>query len=154
MSSSETRMITSNCHVRIAYAPNNVDTAKYLSDLSGKTTIVQKKRSRSHGKGGSLSDSMSEVARALMTPDECMSLPGIRKGLFGRVKPGDMLIFVAGQRPIYGRQILYFQDKVLSKRAAIEAPSMAVATNDNMTGETGNNPVDVYQDALRVQEAG
>ncbi len=33
-----------------------------------------------------------------------------------------MLIFMAGQAPIYGRQILYFQDPVFSSRAAIPAP--------------------------------
>lgn len=114
--------ITSNCHVRIAYAPNKTETAEVLSKMTGKTTLQQRKRSKSYGKGGSVSDSVSEVARPLMTADECMSMPGIRKGPFGRVKPGDMLIFVAGHRPIYGRQILYFQDKVLKKRAAIPAP--------------------------------
>jgi type IV secretion system protein VirD4 len=67
-----------------------------------------------------------------------------------------MLIFVAGHRPIYGRQILYFQDKVLSKRAAIEAPVMAVSANDNTTqapNETETNPVDVYRDALHMRDA-
>jgi len=115
--------ITSNCHVKIAYAPNNVDTAKYLETLSGKTTLVQRKRSRSHGRGGSVSDSISEVARPLMTADETMAMPFIRKGWFNRVIPGDMLIYVAGYRPIYGRQVLYFQDKIFKNRAAIEPPT-------------------------------
>jgi hypothetical protein len=33
------------------------------------------------------------------------------------------LIFVAGQPPVYGQQILYFADRVLAARAAIKAPS-------------------------------
>jgi type IV secretion system protein VirD4 len=85
--------VTSNCHVRIAYAPNKIETAKLLSDMTGKATIVQRKKSRSWSKGGSnISESMSEVGRALMTPDECMSMPGIRTGHKGQVDPGDMLI--------------------------------------------------------------
>ena len=38
------------------------------------------------------------------------------------VKPGDMLIFTAGQSPIYGRQILYFFDPVFSARSKMAAP--------------------------------
>jgi len=37
--------ITSNCHVRIAYAPNKIETAKLLSEMTGKTTVVDKKTS-------------------------------------------------------------------------------------------------------------
>lgn len=130
--------ITSNCHVQIATAPNKIETAKLLSEKCGKTTVVQVKRSRSHGKGGaSVSDSMSEIARPLLTQDECMSLPALREDWvkrtfgkswfgkkFGRMIPGDMLIFVAGNKPIYGKQRLFFQDPVMKKRAAIPAPAM------------------------------
>lgn len=129
--------ISSNCHVQIAFAPNKLDTARMLSDLTGKTTLIQRKRSRSARAGqigGNVSDSQSEVARSLMTPDECMSLPGLRKNLFGRTVPGDMLIFVGGYPPIYGRQYLYFRDAELKRRAAIPAP---VAANNN--GETACN---------------
>jgi hypothetical protein len=33
-----------------------------------------------------------------------------------------MLIFIAGQSPIFGKQLLYFQDPTLSKRSAIRPP--------------------------------
>jgi hypothetical protein len=33
------------------------------------------------------------------------------------------LIFVAGQSPVYGQQIVYFADGVLGARGAIQAPS-------------------------------
>lgn len=115
--------VTSSCHIRIAYAPNKVETARVLSDMAGKTTIIQKKRSRSGGGskgGGSMSDSLSETARPLITPDECMQLPGAQKNNKGDViRPGAMLIFPAGQRPIYGRQRLYFMDARLLQRAQI-----------------------------------
>src|SRR3546814_13491928 len=96
------------------------------SDMSGKTTLIQRKRSQSRQPGqlsGNVSDSIAEVARPLMTADECMSLPGMRDGWFGRRKPGHMLIFVAGQPPIYGRQNLYFQDRALQRRSSIPAPT-------------------------------
>ena len=113
--------ITSNCHIRIAFAPNKIETAKLLSDLTGKTTLMQVKRSRSLNPGGgsNVSDTISEVARPLMTPDETMSMSGIHKGLFGRTVAGDMLIFVAGHPPIYGRQRLYFQSRKLRRRAGM-----------------------------------
>ncbi|MEP4030882.1 type IV secretory system conjugative DNA transfer family protein [Roseibium polysiphoniae] len=118
--------IVSNCHVRIAYAPNTMETAKVLSDMAGKTTLVQKKTSasRSTGRSGTnYSETLSEIARPLLTPDECMSLPGIQTGAGGKVsRAGDMLIFVAGRPAIYGRQVLYFQEKELQARAKITIP--------------------------------
>ncbi|MEJ8476898.1 type IV secretory system conjugative DNA transfer family protein [Roseibium algae] len=118
--------IVSNCHVRIAYAPNTMETAKVLSDMAGKTTLVQKKTSasRSTGRAGTnYSETVMEVARPLLTPDECMSLPGIQTGQGGKVsRAGDMLIFVAGRPAIYGRQVLFFQNPDLQARAEIEVP--------------------------------
>ena len=133
--------ISSNCHIRIASAPNNIQTAKLLSDMAGKTTLIQVKRSRSQspGRTSNVSDTISEVARPLMTPDETMSLPGIRKGLFGRTIAGDMLIFIAGHAPIYGRQKLYFQNKKFLRRAAIDAPTMTLR-DDKKKKEIGPQP--------------
>ena len=120
--------IMANCHVRIAYAPNLPETAEYLSKMAGTTTVVDKKISisGSGGKGGSSrSTSISETSRPLLTPDECMRLPGLSKDSAGNTVPGDMLIFTAGNPPIYGRQILYFLDPVFSARAKIKTPGVA-----------------------------
>jgi type IV secretion system protein VirD4 len=115
-----------NCHVRIAYAPNTIETAKTLSDMTGKTTVIDEKVSLSGSSSGhmkSASVNVTETARPLLTPDECMRLPGPEKDVQGRVtKPGDMLIFTAGQSPIYGRQILYFFDPVFSRRSKMPPP--------------------------------
>jgi hypothetical protein len=55
-----------------------------------------------------------------------MRLPGPVKEGQGEaqriVSPGAMLIFIAGQSPIFGKQLLYFQDATLSKRSAIRPP--------------------------------
>lgn len=119
--------LMANCHVRIAYAPNLPETAEYLSKLTGTTTVVSKKVSISRGKGGrSRSTSIAETSRPLLTPDECLRLPGPTKNEDGKVTaPGDMLIFTAGQSPVYGRQILYFIDPVFSARARIPAPAVS-----------------------------
>lgn len=119
--------IMANCHVRIAYAPNDPDTADLLSKMTGKTTVVEKKTSISIGKGGrSRSINMAETARPLLTPDECGRLPGAEKDSEDKVtKPGHMLIFTAGQYPIYGMQLLYFKDPTFCQRSKMPAPGVS-----------------------------
>ena len=118
--------LMANCHVRIAYAPNTIETARVLSAMTGKTTVVEERTSLS-GTRSSLKNasvSVSETARSLLTEDECMRLPAPQKDLSGKViEPGDMLIFNAGRPPIYGRQILYFLDPIFSQRAKTPAPA-------------------------------
>lgn len=147
--------IMSNCHIRIAYAPNKMETAKVLSDMSGKTTIVEKRRSRSRRGAefaGSTSENLSATARPLMTPDECMRLPGAEKDRQGRVKKaGDMLIFPAGFAPIYGRQVLFFQDKKLLGRS-----HLASANTNKEQETTSKEPVAfrTYNEILNTTEEG
>jgi type IV secretion system protein VirD4 len=63
-----------------------------------------------------------------------MRLPGPEKDSQGKVvKPGDMLIFTAGQSPIYGRQILYFFDPVFSARAKITVPGLTPQYQSGIT---------------------
>jgi type IV secretion system protein VirD4 len=117
--------LMANCHIRIAYAPNLAETAEYLSKMLGQTTVVDKKASISQSKGGSSrSISVSETARPLLTPGECMTLPGMSKEKNGSITPGDMLIITAGNPPIYGRQILYFIDPIFSARAKVAVPGV------------------------------
>lgn len=119
--------IFSNCHVRVAYAPNKVETAELLSKMTGTATIVKKSHSYSgslYGSQSNISTSTQETQRALLTADEVMRLPAAKKDARGNVtEPGDMLIFVAGQTPIYGKQILYFMDPTFSARAKIAPPA-------------------------------
>lgn len=119
--------IFSNCHLRVAYAPNKVETAELLSKMTGTATIVKKSHSYSgslYGSQSNISSSTQETQRALLTADEVMRLPGAKKDSRGNVtEAGDMLIFIAGQTPIYGKQILYFLDPTFSARAKIAAPA-------------------------------
>lgn len=117
--------IISNCHVRIAFAPNKVETAEILSKMSGTTTIVKKSITSSGNRTavilGNVSETLQEVQRPLITADEVMRLNPAKKDKNGNItEAGDMLIFIAGESPIYGKQILYFKDKTFLSRSKIQ----------------------------------
>lgn len=123
--------IVSNCHIRIAYAPNQLETAEVLSRMTG-TKTVQKAAFNFSGSRlapvmGHVNATVDHIERPLMTPDEILRLTPARKQRFGDseriVAPGQMLIFVSGQHPILGTQLLYFSDPVLSRRAQISPPA-------------------------------
>lgn len=119
--------ITSNCHVQNAYPPNRVETAEHLSRLTGQTTVVKEQITtsgkRTSAMMGQVSRTIQEVQRPLLTPDECLRMPGPRKSESGEIEvAGDMVVYVAGYPAIYGKQPLYFKDPVFQKRAAIPAP--------------------------------
>ncbi len=127
--------IVSNCHVRVAYAPNQIETAELLSRMTGRATIA---KASYHFSGSRFSPlmqhvnaSVDHVERSLMTPDEVMRLKPPKKQGQGDseriVAPGDMLIFASGHYPILGTQMLYFFDPVLNARAGIPPPTRFLA---------------------------
>lgn len=118
--------IISNCSVRVAFAPNKIDTAEMLSKMSGSSTVIKKQITVSGKRTalmlGNVSEIHQEVQRPLMTADECMRLKSAKKDKKGNItEAGDMLIFIAGQLPIYGRQILYFKDNAFLERSKLPA---------------------------------
>ena len=124
--------IVSNCHVRIAFAPNQFETAELLSKMTG-TTTVQKASYNFSGSRlspvmGHVNASVDHIERPLMTPDEVLRLKPPqkrrrRRRRSGSSRPGEMLIFVSGHHPILGTQMLYFLDPVLTSRADLEPPT-------------------------------
>jgi len=120
--------ITSNCHVQNAYPPNRIETAEHLSKLTGQTTVIKAHITNS-GKRLSpilsqISRTVQEVQRPLLTPDECLRMPGPMKSASGDIiSAGDMLIYVAGYPAIYGKQALYFENKIFLERSSIIPPS-------------------------------
>jgi type IV secretion system protein VirD4 len=116
--------ITSNCGIQAAFPPNRLETAEHLSKLTGVTTIVKEQVTRSgRGLGVQSSTTMQEVQRPLLTPDECLRMPGPKKDSNDLItEAGDMVVYCAGFPAIYGRQPLYFQDAVFSARAAVPPP--------------------------------
>ena len=108
--------IISNCHVRIAYAANKVETAKLISDMVGTMTVHKETRtytgSRLNPVLMHVMASEQETSRPLLTPDEVMRLPD-----------DGALVFVAGHPPIYARKIRYYEDPTFQARAALPAPA-------------------------------
>src|SRR5580700_4538891 len=130
--------IVSNCHLRIAFAPNQVETAELLSKMAG-TRTVQKASYNFSGSRfspvmGHINASVDYIERPLMTPDEVLRLKAAKKKRKGKtekiVAPGQTLIFVSGNFPILGTQMLYFLDPILTARAAVKPPASFVALED------------------------
>jgi type IV secretion system protein VirD4 len=130
--------IVSNCQVRVAFAPNQYDTAELLSKMTGTQTIRKASFNFSGSRMSPVLDHMSthmdEIERPLMTPDEIMRLRPPKKESAGHqekiIAPGDMLIFVSGHYPIYGTQMLYFFDPILLSRAEIPPPTKFFSIHD------------------------
>src|SRR6266436_1932832 len=107
--------IISNCHVRVAFAANKVETAKLISDMVGTMTVHKETRtytgSRLNPMLMHVMASEQETSRPLLTPDEVMRLPD-----------DSALVFVAGHPAIYARKIRYYQDPEFRTRSALPAP--------------------------------
>ena len=136
---SKEESITSNCHIQVAFPPNKVETAEYLSKLCGETTVIDEQFSTSGKRAAVFEDSVSRsvhsVKRPLLTADEAMNgLRGPIKNPTGEIiEPGEMVVKVSGFAPIRGRQPLYFQDPVFAARSKVPAPE----TSDVLTGGFG-----------------
>jgi type IV secretion system protein VirD4 len=130
--------IVSNCHVRIAFAPNQFETAELLSKMTGTATVPKATYNFSGSRFspimGHVNASVDHVERPLMTPDEVLRLkPPTKRGDKTSeriVAPGQMLIFVSGHHPILGTQMLYFLDPDLTSRAALEPPTSFFTLQD------------------------
>lgn len=137
--------ITSNCHIQNAYPPNRLETAEHLSKLTGETTVVKENITTSGHRAallhGQVSRSLQEVQRPLLTPDECLRMPGPRKNAEGQIlEAGDMLVVVAGFPAIYGRQPLYFMDPVFRARSAVAQPDTTDILHVVLQRREGDDP--------------
>lgn len=107
----------SNCTYRITYAANNVDTARYISDLLGKKTMVsQNEGSRPKYldlNPGSRTVSTSKSGRELLLPQEVIGLP-----------KDEQIILIEANPPIRCKKIFYYKDKLFTSRLMkpIEVP--------------------------------
>jgi type IV secretory pathway TraG/TraD family ATPase VirD4 len=125
--------IISNCHVRIAFAPNKVETAKLLSEMAGTMTVHNTNRSFSGSRLkptlASVNVSDSYTSRPLLTPDEAM-----------RLSPDEGLVFLAGHAPIKGPKIKYYADPVFDKRSKIPPPPTGRTRGiETVSGESGGD---------------
>ena len=110
--------ITGNCHVRIAFAANKPETAELLSRMAGDMTVHMEQRSFRGDRFDLVLNkqyvAQQQTQRRLITPDEAMRLPD-----------DDALIFAAGHPPIRATKIRYYEDQVLSERAAEPPPHIS-----------------------------
>jgi type IV secretion system protein VirD4 len=99
------------CETLLALTPNRNDfqTAKYLSDLTGDTTVVERHRSWS-GNGTNISEQKSR--RPLMTPGEVLELPTDKA-----------LIFKRGAKTFLADQFVYYRDKTFNRWSTIKPPA-------------------------------
>jgi len=103
--------ITSNCDVKVAFAPNNLETANYLSKLLG-TETRRKEGGEKALLGPRSAKGQQSVARALLTPDECSRLPRDKS-----------VVLKNGYPPILGDKIPYYQIPELLSRSRIPPPA-------------------------------
>lgn len=106
----------SGAESRIAYAPNKIETAEKLARMTGKTTVTEESANKSRDvfglKAGSVSIGTNKTARDLVTADEFMAL-----------HDQDLVLFVKGQPPIYGRKAFFYENPTLLARASMAAPA-------------------------------
>jgi type IV secretion system protein VirD4 len=125
--------IISNCHVRVAFAANKVETTRLLSEMVGTMTVHREARSYTGSRLTFIlprvTASEQDSARPLLTPDEILRLPA-----------EDALIFVAGHPPVYGRKIRYYADPVFRARAALPPPPASDRLPQGATPWTGREP--------------
>ena len=136
--------ILSNCHIQVMFPPNRLETAKYISQMLGEATVVERQYSVSGKRAGMFHDQVSESIktdkRPLLTPDEVMALSGPKKNAAGDIlEPGEMIIRVAGAPPIRGRQPLYFMDDAFLARAKLPAPEDTDRIGIELTQKTSVN---------------
>ena len=146
-------MISGNCHIHTAFAPNDLETAKTLSARCGKTTAIIGSSNIS-GKRFALyrsQDSISyrETSVDLLTPNDVMALPKakVENGLVKEA--GDMIAFAAGCSSIYGKQMPYFLDDAMKAKIIPPPSGKRKATEVDMSDwDTGPEQTE-YNEAVR-----
>jgi len=112
--------IMANSHIQIAFTPNKLETAQYLSSYLGNKTEYKTHTSTSGKAGAVLNNNYSthidEIKRPLMTVEEIIAMQGLTKQGSRVIDTGNMLIFVNGIRPIFGKQAPYFMNGEMMSR--------------------------------------
>ena len=108
--------ILDNCHVRIAFAPNDERTARRLSDALGTATELRAQKNLSGRRLAAwlshVTVSEQETARPLLTPGEILQLPA-----------DEGLLLVSGVAPIRTQKLQYYADRNFLARR-LPAPTL------------------------------
>jgi type IV secretion system protein VirD4 len=109
--------ILDNCHVRVAFAPNDERTARRLSEALGTATELRAQTNLSGSRLSAwlphVSMSEQETPRPLLTPGEVLQLPS-----------EDALVLVSGTPPIRARKLQYYTDRNFLARC-LPAPTLS-----------------------------
>ncbi|MDO4997331.1 MAG: type IV secretory system conjugative DNA transfer family protein [Neisseria sp.] len=124
-----TRTFFTNFGCQIVYPPREQNDAEEYSKLIGYETYKAKSVSRSAGKGGSKSTSISDQRRAVMNPDELKMMA-----------KSDCIISLGNSRPIYAQKIVYYKDSVFNKRSHWALPEIPVLSIHVRRKAVGNSP--------------
>lgn len=139
--------LSSNCEIKVCFAPGELETQKWISESCGDTTVVAKRYSKSGKRSKMTAENVSESAvehkRRLINVDEVGRLPQAEKDDGERiVAPGDVIILIRGQYPIRTKQYLYFQDPELQRRKEIAAPELSDTSDPRTIKERAREGID------------
>lgn len=115
--------IVSNCHVRVFFTPNEIDSANFISKTLGKRTIQVANENNAYNMFKSTT-SLSATGRELLTPEEVLELADDRE-----------IIFVAGKKPILAQRMRYYQEPYFLERTWPKLPPPAVSDTCMEAGE-------------------
>jgi len=104
----------SNCYYRITFAANNMETANLISQLIGNRTAQQASHNRPKFldlNPGARTVNTSEVQRALLLPQEVITLPRDQQ-----------IILIESFAPIKTKKIFYFKDNFFKRRLLAKEP--------------------------------
>jgi type IV secretion system protein VirD4 len=123
--------ILDNCHVRVAFAPNDERSARRLSDALGTATELRARKNISGSRLSAwlphVSMAEEETPRPLLTPGEVLQFPS-----------QETLVMVSGTPPIRARKLQYYNDhNFLARR--LPAPELARERASDLPAPYGND---------------
>jgi type IV secretion system protein VirD4 len=98
--------IVDNCHVIVAFATADNDTARKISDMTGRAVEYRQSQNLHFGIWLKGSRSYQEVQRNVLEPGDVRMLPY-----------DEQLVFVTGAKPFRTRKLRYFEDPFYIARA-------------------------------------
>jgi type IV secretion system protein VirD4 len=139
----------SNATYRITFAANNYETANMISQLCGNKTVKQASQSLPKFfdmNPATRTINVSEVQRALLLPQEVITLPR-----------DEQIVLIESMPPIKSQKIKYFADKTFTKRLLPKVfvptqepydPRKAQETNDESKDQVDEDQEDDIEDEM------
>lgn len=103
------------CKVRQVFTPNDTETAKLISQMTGQSTVVHQQRNYA---GNRLAPWLGHV----MVMDQEAARPLLTEGEVLQLAETDALLFVAGRPPYRARKLRYFEDPNFKPRVLPPPP--------------------------------